>query len=274
MTATRFIASILCLLLCASAFAADKKAEQAKAFKPHIWAFSNGVSFGDADKEAATLKELGYDGIGSIPAASLAKRIAAYDKVGLKVFSVYIGLGDKKLPMAIEQLKGRDAIIELTVRQKMGPDTVKAVQDLADLAAKAKLRIALYPHHGFTIAKIDPALELIKKVNRPNVGVMFNLCHYLKGEKAADLEATIERAGDRIFAASSCGADNDGNNWGKLIQPLDVGSFDQNRLFKSLKKIGFKGAVGIQCYAVKGDKKKNLERTMGAWIKIIGKVNQ
>jgi len=271
MAFTRTFAITLSLLLAALAGAAEN---ESSTFKPRLFAFRNGVSFGPFDKEAATLKALGYDGVGSVDAGSLAKRIAAYDAAGLKVFSVYIALGHKQLPEAIELLKDRNATIELTIRQKMGPETIKAVQNLADKAAEAKVRIALYPHAGFTIEKIDPALELIKKVDRPNVGLMFNLCHFLKSEKAKDIEATLERAGSRIFAVSTCGADADGKNWGTLIQPLDKGSFDQKRLFGTLKKIGFRGAVGIQCYAVKGDKRTNLERSMGAWKKILGAVNQ
>lgn len=252
--------------------AADAKATAT--FKPALWAFRNGVSFGSFENEAKVLKELGYDGVGSVPIAGLADRIAAYKAQGLRVFSIYVTLGDPKLPAAIELLKNSGTTIELTVRLKMEPETIRAAQELADLAAKANLRIALYPHAGFTIATIDPALEMIRKVNRPNLGVMFNLCHYLKSEKPAELEATIERAGKHIFAASTCGADTDGKGWNQLIQPLDVGTFDQHRLFKTLKKIGFKGNVGIQCYAVKGDKRKNLERTMKAWREIVAAVNK
>ena len=121
---------------------------------------------------------------------------------------------------------------------------------------------------------IDPALDLIKKVDRPNVGVMFNLCHFLKGEKHQDLETTIERAGSKIFAVSTCGADRDGRGWNVLIQPLDQGSFKQARLFDTLRKINFRGAVGIQCYAVKGDKKSNLQRSMKAWREILTQTNK
>ena len=89
-----------------------------------------------------------------------------------------------------------------TVRKKIDDATVKEIQDLADLAARSNVRIAFYPHAGFTIATIDPALELVEKVDRSNVGVMFNLCHFLKSEKESDLEATLDRAGSKLFAVS------------------------------------------------------------------------
>ena len=266
---TKSIILTLSLLLPQLAFAGDA------GFSPKLFAFQNGVDFGSLEQETAVMKELGYDGIGSAKFPGLAERIAAYDAAGLKVFSVYIDLSDPNVPAAIELLKNRNATVELTIRkQELNDETVKAVQGLADLAAKANVRIAFYPHAGFTIATIDPALEFIERVDRPNVGVMFNLCHFLKSEKAEDLEATIARAGKKIFAASTCGADVDGKNWTALIQPLDVGSFDQTRLFRALKQADFQGAVGIQCYAVKGDKRENLTRTMKAWKEIIAAVNQ
>ncbi len=243
-------------------------------FAPRFYAFQNGVAFGSPDQEAATLRALGYDGVGSTRLAGLKERIAAYEAAGLKVFSIYVNLGDPQIAESIPLLKDHGVTIELTVRKPIDAATVKELQDLADRAAEADLRIALYPHAGFTIATIDPALELIDKTDRPNVGVMFNLCHFLKNEKQQDLEATLTKAGAKIFAVSTCGADKDGDNWGALIQPLDEGTFDQTRLFGTLKKIGFKGTVGIQCYAVPGDKRENLKRSVDAWRKILAEVNK
>ncbi len=243
-------------------------------FAPQLYAFQNGVNFGTLDEEAATLKALMYDGIGSVSLDSLHDRIVAYEAVGLKVFSVYTNLGDRGIAKAIPHLKDRQATIELTIRKTIDDAAIKEIQELADLAAQAKVRIAIYPHAGFTIATIDPALELVKQVDRPNVGVIFNLCHFLKSEKETDLEATLARAGAKIFAVSTCGADQDGRDWNTLIQPLDQGSFEQTRLFGTLKNMGFKGAVGIQCYAVQGDKRSNLQHSEDAWKKILARVNE
>ena len=227
--------------------------------------FQNGVDFGSFAREAETLRDLGYSGLGSVKLPALAERLAAYDAARLRLFSIYVSLGDEGIPAAIELLAGRGAMVELTVRGPRGPATVRAVQQVADLAAAAELRVALYPHAGFTVERIADAMELIGQVDRPNLGLMFNLCHFLEGEDAADLEATIGRAAPHIFAASICGADTDGDSWDELIQPLDAGTFDQQRLLGALERIGFRGAIGLQCYAVKGDKRDNLRRSMVAW---------
>ena len=240
-------------------------------FHPGFYAFRNGVSFGAPEKEAATLKELGYDGISQVYAGGkkLAARVAAYDKAGVKVLSIYLNVDDKPIAAeVVRPLKNRGALIELTVR-KMTPRTVEAVRRTAEMAAGLKIRVALYPHHGFAVARMAQAMDLIAKVDHPNLGVMFNLCHFLKGEKSDTLEDVLKRAGPRLFAVSTAGADLGGEGWGDLIKPLDQGNFPQKRLFSALKRLGFKGPVGLQCYAVRGDKRTNLKSSMAAWKKTL-----
>ena len=36
--------------------------------------------------------------------------------------------------------------------------------------------------------------------------------------------------------------------------------------------MGFDGPVGLQCYAVRGDKRKNLEASIGAWKKALAEL--
>ena len=151
----------------------------------------------------------------------------------------------------------------------MTPKTVEAVRQTAEMAAKLKIRVALYPHHGFAIATMPQAMALIAKVDHANLGVMFNLCHFLKNEKAEDLESVLERAGTRLFGVSTCGANLGGQGWNDLIKPLDQGNFSQSRLMRALGKLDFAGPVGLQCYGVSGDKRTNLSRSIAAWKKIL-----
>ena len=116
------------------------------------------------------------------------------------------------------------------------------------------------------------AMELIAQVNHPNLGVMFNLCHFLKNEKVETLELVLEKAGPRLFAVSTCGANLQGQSWGDLIKPLDEGDFPQQRLMRALKKMNFKGPVGLQCYGVRGDKRANLSKSLAAWNRILAEL--
>jgi len=68
------------------------------------------------------------------------------------------------------------------------------------------------------------------------------------------------------------GADADGTGWGQLIQTLDRGTFDVGLFLKTLKDLGYTGPVGLQCYAVPGDKYENLKRSMAAWREISAEI--
>jgi hypothetical protein len=48
-------------------------------------------------------------------------------------------------------------------------------------------------------------------------------------------------------------------------QTLDRGSFDVYRLLVMLRRLGYEGPIGLQCYGVKGDRHENLQRTIEAW---------
>ena len=97
---------------------------------------------------------------------------------------------------------------------------------------------------------------------------MFNLCHFLKVESKNDLKATLLEGKDLLWQVSTNGAEMGGTSWGQLIQTLDRGDFDQKGLFQILNEIGFSGNVGFQCYAIRGNSRENLKRSMDAWKKL------
>lgn len=263
----------LYLITLAILCAVPAPAEEAKeiAFAPKFYAFQNGVGFGSESDNAQTLKSLGFDGVSQVNHGGdkLKEQIETYGKVGLEVLSIYLNVKDKPIEAkVVEPLANRKALIEMTVGP-ITPALVEAVRQTAEMAGKLNIKVAIYPHVGNGVETMPQAMDLIAKVNHPNLGVMFNLCHFLKREKHEDLEKVIEKAGDRLFAVSTNGADEDGKGWDRLIMPLDQGSFSQVRLLKVLKKVGFKGPVGLQCYAVKGDKRTNLQNSIAAWRKAL-----
>ena len=260
-----------------------KKIEKISA-KPKFFAFHNGVHFNSATERAKTLKDLGYDGIGSAHLKTnenIKERLSAFSKEGLRIFSFYVGgrLGgkngfqyDPKISELIRELDGTDTIIELFVQGNKNNNTdeeaVKFVREIADQAKKSGLKVVLYPHSGFYIDRIGDAIRIAKKSERNNVGAMFNLCHFLQVEPKSNLKETIQKASPLIWQASISGAQKNSKSWQGLIQTLDSGDFDQKELMKLLKGSGFRGHVGLQCYAIKGDSKENLKRSIDAWNQI------
>ena len=271
---------VLALLGFAIVSSPSLRANPSKPFAPKFFAFENGVRFGSTEEQIEVLKSLGYDSLGSAKPHDLPARLKLHQEAGIPISSLYIGGkidGTKDLaainpgiPEAIRQLKGHDTIIELFV-QRGGKNTdeeaVAFIQEVADLAQASGLKVVLYPHAGFYVDTVSDAVRLVNLAERDNVGVMFNLCHFLKVEPKSDLKATLESAGDRLWRVSTCGADIDGTGWNALIQPLDQGSFDQVAFLKLLREIGFTGEIGLQCYAVPGDPKQNLERSIAAFRK-------
>ncbi len=249
-----------------------------------VFAFQNGVHFKTVKERIKVLKELGYDGIGSAKLSQsdlpLRQRLKLYDEAGLKLFSFYVGgrLGanghsyGKEISQAIKDLKGRETILELFVQGSKKSNTdeqaVAFVREIADQAEESGLRIVLYPHAGFYVDTLGDAARVARKCKRDNVGVMFNLCHYLKVEPKTDLKAALTDAKPLLWQVSTSGAKKGGNNWGQLIQTLDRGDYDQKSFFQMLRELGFQGNVGFQCYAIRGDSRENLKRSIEAWNKL------
>jgi sugar phosphate isomerase/epimerase len=223
------------------------------------------------------LKELGYAGVG-LSGLNVAEAVKQYEQAGLKVFNTYVGCRldqtpayDPQFKKAVEELKGTDVVLWLTVLGgKYGQEDEKAVavlREIADLAATSDLRVALYPHTGFYVATTADALRLTKKVDRQNLGATINLCHELMTDQGPKLDETIRKVAPYLFVVSINGADvkQPGYSWDRLIQPLGRGDFDVCGFLGKLQAAGYRGPIGLQCYAVKGDKLENLRQSIKAW---------
>ena len=253
-----------------------------------FFAFDNCMSTPDytqPEVRAKTLKQLGYDGMGT-RGTNLTAQAEIFQKAGLKLFSTYIGLNldaeqkyDPNLENAIKQLEGKDTVLWFFVSSKKykpaskegDKAAVKALRQIADLAHDSGLKIALYPHAGLYVETVADSVRIAEKVNRRNVGGSFNLCHFLKVEGDTDYRPMLKKHLPYLFLVSINGAqtgDTKKMGWDKLILTLDKGSFDNYKLLKYLKDIGYKGPVGLQGYSIKGDPKKNLAASMKAWRQI------
>jgi sugar phosphate isomerase/epimerase len=244
---------------------------------PPLFAFDNGTGRGELppDAQAALVAESGYAGIAYNGTKGIPEMLAALDARHLQMLAIYVraevgpkgATYDPGLKTAIGQLKGHDTVIWLHVvgRDKDDRRTVPMVREIADLAAGARLRVALYPHAGFHVATVQDALRVRAKVDRKNVGVTFNLCHFLKLDKPANLEATLKAAAPHLFLVTINGADADGRDWSTLIQTLDRGSFDVGALLRALDRLGYRGPFCLQCYQIKGGRLETLRRSMEAW---------
>jgi sugar phosphate isomerase/epimerase len=242
-----------------------------------LFVFDNGTGRGvlTIEDQVELAKRTGYAGVFMSGTKDMPKWLAAHRERGLKFVGIYTGTDiskpapafDPGLPEAIRQLKGSGTLITFTVNGKSPEGDERAVpliRQVADMAAEAGLEVALYPHHGFHVARIEDALRVIDKVQRKNVGLVFNLCHWLRSGDEANLAARLKEAIPYTKMVSINGADHTGD-WDRLIQPLDRGDFDVKAFVKTVRAAGFRGPIGLQCYNVKGDREENLKRSMAAW---------
>ena len=93
-------------------------------------------------------------------------------------------------------------------------------REIADVAARSGLRVALYPHKGSYVERVEDAVRLAKKIDRKNLGVSFNLCHFLWVDDAKNLELRLKEARPYLMAVSINGADG-GRNEQAEPRPAD-----------------------------------------------------
>ena len=233
------------------------------------------------EQQAQMLKELGYDGVGHLWLDNIPERLKTLDAAGLKLFQITLTVDitpgkqayDPRFKEVMPLLKGRGVQFLLLMNGLKPSDpagdarAVEIIREMAALAAESGAQVLLYPHSNMWLERIEDAERVAEKVDRPNVGVMFNLCHWLRVSKSRDYKPLLAHAMPRLWAVSINGADefDDQPGWGRYIQPLGRGSFDMLAFLKTLRGLGYTGPIGLQCYGIEGDVRDTLAESMKAW---------
>lgn len=263
---------------------------RAQQFHPEFFCFEDAflTSHTDSfDYQANLLSKLGFDGIELEGLDRTDEKIKTLDKYKLRVFMVYVQIDiekeqpyDARLPDFIKKVKDRGVTLWLHIHSdKYGPSDslgdkicVPIIQKLADYALEYNVKIALYPHSRFWLEKLDDSMRLTQKINRQNVGAVFNLCHYLKVDKKNLLEEKLTEAIPFLAAVSINGADDGNTNemdWLRLIQPLGEGNFNVLKVLRILRANNYKGPIGLQCYNIPGEPAEFLNTSVGTWNKYL-----
>jgi sugar phosphate isomerase/epimerase len=179
---------------------------------------------------------------------------------------------EPRLREIIALCRGSDAIIWPTITSKQFKNSdpagdeiaVNGLRELARLCDAHGLRLALYPHVNTWLHRVEDALRVVRQVDRPNVGLTFNLCHALMDGAEARISDLITSAAPHLFVVTLNGADRNAAP-GRFIQPLDQGTYDVGPVLRQLREVGFTGPVGLQCFNLKGDPRSVLAGSMKAW---------
>jgi sugar phosphate isomerase/epimerase len=237
--------------------------------------------FGDISpqQQAGFAREYGFEGTVFDHARLIPERLRALDDAHLQLFflwlTVDISHGQIKyepgMEAAIEALQGRGTVVWVAIQ---GDDaggagaeerTIQAVDRISDLASRSNLRVALYPHYGFYLARFRDVVRVAERAGRSNVSVTFNLCHELRSGFDPEFPQLLDKAIPRLYGVTVNGADQQGRDWSTLIQPLGRGDYDVTGLVRTITKAGYRGPFGIQCYGLKGDPGVYLKQSMAAW---------
>ena len=259
-------------------------------FQPKLFCFEDAFLKAHIDDpifQTKLLKDLGFDGMELMGLDRMDEKLRALDEQNLQLFMVYMAVNlekqehfDPRLFDFIKKVKNKGVTLWLYIlSEKLKPSDqagdvlcVPIVQQIADFALDYGVNVALYPHTDYWLEKVDDSVRLTQKVNRRNVGAVFNLCHFLKADEKNILEEKLVRAIPYLAAVSINGAD-DGitreMQWPRLIQPLGHGSFDVLNVLRILKTNRYTGPVGLQCYAIPGKPEEFLKTSVESWKKYL-----
>jgi len=235
------------------------------------------------EEQAKMLKELGYDGVGHIWLDKVPERLKTLDDAGLRLFQITMKVDlaanppyETRFKEVLALIKGRQVQFCLLVSgakpsdSSADPRGVEVLREMSYLAKDSGAQLLLYPHVNDWIERIEDSIRVAEKVNRPNVGVMFNVCHWLRADKSRDYASLLKKAMPRLWAVSINGADefDDQPGWTHYIQPLGKGSFDMAGFLRTLRDLGYHGPIGLQCYGITGDARDHLTQSIKAWRKM------
>lgn len=147
------------------------------------------------------------------------------------------------------------------------------LREIAEIARESGVAVSLYPHKGCYAERMDDVVRLAKKTDRPNLGVTFTFCHFLAVDDVKNLERVLEMARPYLTMVTINGTSGYGSgNLASWIQILGEGTFDVGIVLKALRKLDYRGPIGIIAYGIKGDRREILSRSIQAWKKLSAQV--
>ena len=215
---------------------ASSGAPRQAAWAPKLYAFDMEAS--DAQQrslaeEAQMLRELGFDGVAYLlwfdkPNSRLRQlgedldnNLRILDQIGLPLLGVGLTANvdpnaphpyDPRLVEAMGKLKGRSLTVEVLLGglppgdERGTKPAITILRQLGDLATESRLRISVYHHTNSWAESFVHALRIAKQVDHPNVGVNFNLAHWLMVDGDKDLRAHLLGDVEKIFVVTINGA--------------------------------------------------------------------
>lgn len=214
-----------------------------------------------------SLDGIGFDGI-AMPLNSPGDlaRLQAYQKAkpDLKLFAGLIHLQSDKpeaiprahLRMVAAKLAEMHAKMWLIVGGTKGADAniMAVINEVADIAAAAKVGVSLYPHDNTAVETAEEALIYLKKANKPNLTISVHQCHEMRAGNRGRLNAVMDALGHYMDIVTLCGSDKKVNDnskdWSDAIKPLGEGDYDPKDFIRALRRHHFSGPVILHTFGL------------------------
>lgn len=141
-------------------------------------------------------------------------------------------------------------------------NAVEVVSDFADIAARKGLTLIIETRANDVFSSTDAVMNLIRDVNRPNMGVILDVAHVHAGKEYLSL--VIPKLGSLIRLVHF--SDNDGTM--AYHHALGRGKVNFPSVIRSLKRAGFDGTIVVDISGVPNilDEAVYARETICAWI--------
>jgi sugar phosphate isomerase/epimerase len=248
----------------------------------------NTIARGGPEVAVPMLKELGFDGLGGHAGDDTMAK--ALESAGLRFYNGYLTIDfdtsrpvlDERLRGNIDRMAGHRAALWLAianVRHNGAPfpkasmegdaTAIAKLREIANYAQSRDVRLALYPHAGHWLERVEDGIRIADQLGDRNVGVTFNLCHWLKVEGSERDPLPVLRAAlPKLMFITINGADTGDTRtmgWDRLIQPLGSGSYDVAAFFGKVRSVGYTGPIGFQGFGIRTEPREVLSQTIAAW---------
>src|SRR6202034_4473874 len=133
--------------------------------------------FGDIspEQQAGFARDYGFAGTVFDHARQIPERLRALDEAHLQLFFLWLTVDishgqtiyEPGMEAAIEALQGRGTVVWVAIQGDNAGGgaaeeerTIQAVDRISDLASRSNLRVALYPHYGFYLARFRDVVRI------------------------------------------------------------------------------------------------------------------
>ncbi len=231
---------------------------------------------------ARTLRTLRYAGVvlesPTLEQSTLAAGLTQCAAAGLAVLAVRVSVDVNvpQLPAALTELAPRLAgtvqMLELMLMSSGEHDRPSApradgraaelVKSLLALTTPRGLPVSLCPRGGNWLARVEDAVRLGMRVNRPNLGLTFSVADWLTTDGVA-LEDRLHLAVPRLLNLTLAGATRTDAGW--QLTTLDATQFDWAAVVRQVRSLGYSGALSVRLpTALHGDPTA-LAATLATW---------